>query len=198
MTNPLETVRYKIRKPITLIGMMGVGKTRLGVELAKRLGMVFIDSDTEIERAAGCTIAEIFEQFGEQAFRDGERRVIRRLIEKSKMPKVIATGGGAITTPETLERLHGKSHCLWLCARVETLVDRTARNARRPLLNNGDPAQILTDLLEKRRDLYNAASHAAIQVDDQPLNQTVDLMLEALSALILQEDDARQPKEETA
>lgn len=170
-----------LRKPVALIGMMGVGKTRLGKELAKSLGHGFIDSDSEIEHAAGCSIQEIFDRYGEPVFRDGEKRVIQRLIDESTGPRVIATGGGAVTTPETLERLKNDTYCIWLMARVDTLVRRTAGNTRRPLLKSGDPAQILSGLLERRETLYGDAAHIRIQVDDQPLKKTLTLILDGLA-----------------
>jgi len=135
-------------RSIVLVGLMGVGKTTVGRRLAKRLGLPFVDSDEEIEKAADQTVSEIFARFGEASFRDGERRVMRRLIEGA--PKVIATGGGAFVDPETRALILDHCVAVWLKAEPETLAARVARRNNRPLLKDKDPLVTLRDLGEKR------------------------------------------------
>src|SRR6476620_10354207 len=123
-------------RSIVLVGLMGAGKTTVGRRLAKRLGLAFADSDEEIEKAADQKIADIFERFGEPSFRDGERRVVRRLIEGP--PKVIATGGGAFVDSETRALILERCIAIWLTAEPETLAERVKRRDTRPLLRDSD------------------------------------------------------------
>src|SRR5215467_4019334 len=125
----------KLDKTLVLVGMMGAGKTSVGRRLASGLGVPFRDADAEIELAAGCTIPEIFERFGEPAFRDGERKVIARLL--TEPPLVVATGGGAFMDASTREKLKVGAVTIWLRAPVEVLLARTARRDNRPLLKSG-------------------------------------------------------------
>jgi shikimate kinase len=134
---------------------MGAGKTTVGMRLARRLGIPFMDSDAEIEVAAGHTVSEIFEKYGEQDFRDGERKVINRLITGPHI--VLGTGGGAFMDADTRRTLKDKSITVWLRADVELLVERTSRRNTRPLLKQGDPKQILRDLAAKRYPVYAEA-----------------------------------------
>ena len=134
---------------------MGAGKSTVGRRLAKRLNLPFIDTDTAIADAAGFSAGEVFERFGEEEFRDGERRVVARLIDGEVC--VIATGGGAYVDPRTRELLNERAITVWLDAPVEVLVDRTARRDTRPLLKNGDPEQVLRDLLAIREPVYAEA-----------------------------------------
>src|ERR671913_1059544 len=131
---------------------MGVGKSTVGRRLAKRLGLPFVDSDSAIEDAAGYSAAEVFERFGEQDFRDGERRLVARLIDGEVC--IIATGGGAYVDPRTRELLNERAITVWLDAPVEVLVDRTARRDTRPLLRNEDPKGTLERLSDERRPSY--------------------------------------------
>jgi shikimate kinase len=140
---------------IVLVGLMGAGKTTIGRRLAKRLGLPFLDSDEEIERAADHKIADIFDRFGEASFRDGERRVLRRLV--GGPPKVIATGGGAFMDAQTRALVLDKAIAVWLRAEAETLAERAARRGRRPLLRDGDPAEVLRALAEVRDPVYAEA-----------------------------------------
>jgi shikimate kinase len=149
-------IRSRLDRPLVLIGLMGTGKTRLGRMLAATLGLPFNDSDDEIEKAAGMSVAEIFDRFGETYFRDGERRVVKRLLDDGV--RVIATGGGAVMTPETADLVWQKSVSLWIRAELPVMLERTARNDRRPLLRNGDPAEILRELSEKRYPVYSKAN----------------------------------------
>lgn len=135
--------------------MMGVGKTTVGRRLARRLGIAFADSDQEIEKAAGMTVSEIFERFGEAEFRAGERRVFARLLDDR--PKVIAAGGGAFAERETRELIKQNAISIWLDADVTILLERTARRGGRPLLETGNPQETLTRLNRERTPSYSQA-----------------------------------------
>lgn len=143
------------RGPIVLVGMMGVGKSTVGRRLAARLGLNFVDADEEIEKAAGMSVAEIFERYGEAYFRDGERRVISRLMDGA--PKVIATGGGAFMQDETRALILAHATAIWLDADIEILVDRVSRREGRPLLKDRDPRLVLTELAAVRNPVYALA-----------------------------------------
>lgn len=153
----------RIDRPIVLVGMMGVGKTSVGKRLAAALGLPFVDADNEIETAAKMTIPEIFEAFGEAGFRDGERRVIARLVDGT--PKVLATGGGAFCNPETRRLILGQAIAVWLDSDVETLLERVGRRGNRPLLQTGDPRQTLTRLRDERAPAY---AEAPIHIQSYP------------------------------
>lgn len=140
---------------IVLIGMMGAGKTSVGKRLAMALGVPFTDADHEIETAANMTIPEIFETYGEDHFRDGERKVIARLLHDG--PKVIATGGGAIVNTETRKRIARKSISVWLKADLQILLERVRRRSNRPLLRSADPEAVLRGLIAEREPLYAQA-----------------------------------------
>lgn len=148
-------IRRLLDRSIVLTGLMGAGKTRLGRQIAKALDLPFFDSDDEIVKAAGMEIAEIFERFGEPYFRDGERRVIARLLEQGIC--VIATGGGAVMIPETAESIWKKSLSIWVRADIPLMVERTALRDTRPLLKNGNPEKILTGLAAIRYPVYEKA-----------------------------------------
>ncbi|MBX3594540.1 shikimate kinase [Sphingomonas sp.] len=145
----------QITRPIVLIGLMGVGKTTVGRRLAQRLRLPFADADAEIETAAGMTVSEIFDRFGEAHFRDGERRVIARLIDGS--PKVIATGGGAFLNADTRALILDQATAIWLDAAPKILAERVSRRDHRPLLRGKDPLQVLTELAAVRNPVYALA-----------------------------------------
>jgi shikimate kinase len=166
-----------INRSIVLVGMMGVGKTSIGRRLAARIDFGFVDADEEIERAAGMTIAEIFEKFGEAYFRDGERRVIARLMEGP--PKVIATGGGAFINEETRTLILERALSIWLDADIKVLADRVSRRDHRPLLKNRDPVEVLTELGKVRNPLY-AAANIHVRSDASPHARTVENILKAI------------------
>jgi shikimate kinase len=168
-----------IDRPIVLVGLMGAGKTTVGRRLAQKLNLSFVDADAEIEAAAAMTIAEIFDMFGEAYFRDGERRVIARLIDGS--PKVIATGGGAFMNERTRALILEKATAVWLEADLETLVDRVSRRATRPLLKDRDPRQVLRDLAAVRNPIY-ALAPIHIRSQPAPHDATVKAILKALGA----------------
>lgn len=146
----------KKKKSIALIGLMGAGKTRIGRELADVLGMRFVDADREIELAAGCAVSEIFDRYGEAAFRDGERRVILRLL-KDEGPLVLATGGGAFMNEDIRKAIAQEAVSVWLKADVDLLLERTGRTDHRPLLKNSDPRAVLERLMEQRYPVYARA-----------------------------------------
>lgn len=156
---------------------MGVGKSTIGRRLATRLGLPFTDADTEIEAAAGMTIPEIFARFGEEGFRDGERRVIARLMDEGR--RVIATGGGAFVQDQTRALILEKALPVWLNAKIDVLVDRVSRRDGRPLLDGKDPRTVLTDLA-KIRDPYYALAPIHVMSGNGPHEQTVEKILEAL------------------
>ncbi len=169
----------RIDRPVVLVGMMGAGKSTVGRKLAAMLHLPFVDSDDEIELAAQMTIPEIFEHGGEDYFRDGERRVLARLIESG--PRVIATGGGAFCNDRTRALLLERAVSIWLDSSIDTLVERVGRKANRPLLRGGDPREILTRLREQRGPLY-AQAQIHIVSDSGPHGHTVKQVLEALDA----------------
>ncbi|EGD58578.1 shikimate kinase [Novosphingobium nitrogenifigens DSM 19370] len=150
----IQRIARRIDRPLVLVGMMGVGKTTVGRKLASLLGVPFIDADEEIERAAHMTIPEIFAQYGEPYFRDGERRVIARLVDVVTGRKVLATGGGAFVDPETRRIILERAIAVWIDSDVETLVERVGRKDNRPLLRNGNPHEILTRLRIERQPHY--------------------------------------------
>ena len=147
----------KLMRTVALVGMMGAGKSSIGRRLAARLGVAFKDADSEIESAAGCSISEIFERYGEPAFRDGERKVIARLLTEA--PHVMATGGGAFMDATTRQRLKSGAVTIWLRAPVQVLMARTQRRDTRPLLKTGNPRATLERLLAERAPTYALADH---------------------------------------
>ena len=167
-----------IDRPVVLVGMMGVGKTSIGKRLAARLSLGFVDADEEIETAAGMSIAEIFEKFGEPYFRDGERRVISRLIDGT--PKVIATGGGAFINEETRSLILERALSIWLDADIRVLAERVARRSHRPLLRDRDPVEALTELGKIRNPIY-AEAKIHVRSDASPHYRTVENILKALA-----------------
>jgi shikimate kinase len=167
----------RLDRPIVLVGLMGVGKSTVGRRLARRLGLSFVDTDEEIEGAAGYPAAEVFERFGEHDFRDGERRLVARLIQGDV--RVIATGGGAYVDPRTRQLLNERAITVWLDAPVEILAERTSRRDTRAQLRNGDPKSVLQKLAEERRPSYEEA-HIHVKSGDGAHKDVVDAIIEAL------------------
>ena len=165
------------RRPIVLVGLMGVGKSTVGRRLAARLRLPFVDADTAIEEAAGLTVAEIFERFGEPYFRDGERRVIARLMDGR--PKVIATGGGAFINDDTRALILAEATAVWLHAHPDVLAERVGRRDTRPLLRNRNPRQVLAELATIRNPIYDEA-HIHITSNKSPHETTVNAILKAI------------------
>ncbi len=164
-------------RPIVLVGLMGVGKTTVGRRLGARLGLPFVDADHEIELAAGLSVAEIFDRYGEAHFRDGERRVIARLIDGSA--KVIATGGGAFMNDETRALILDRATAVWLDADIDTLAMRVSRRENRPLLRGKDARAVLGDLAKVRNPIY-ALAPLHIKSQAHPHESTVDAIVEKL------------------
>lgn len=171
-----------IPKTVVLVGLMGAGKSCVGRRLAARLGLPFVDADVELEAAAGCTISEYFARFGEAAFREGERRVMARLLDSA--PCILATGGGAFMDSDTRRLVIDKGISIWLRADLDLLLKRTVGRDTRPLLKTGDPRQILQRLIDVRHPVY---AQADITVDsrDQPPDMTVSTVLAALRGYLL-------------
>jgi len=169
-----------LTQTIVLVGLMGAGKSCIGRRLAQKLNVSFVDADAEIEQAAGCSISEIFEKYGEAAFRDGERRVMARLLEGP--PTILAAGGGAFMDPETRQLIREHAVSVWLRADLDTLTARTKGRSHRPLLNSGDPRETLAKLIEVRYPVY---AEADITVDtgvDNP-NITCARVVDALAGV---------------
>jgi shikimate kinase len=164
-------------KPIVLVGLMGAGKSTVGRRLAGRLRLPFVDADDEIETAAGMSVTEIFDRFGEPYFRDGERRVIARLIDGQA--KVIATGGGAFINDETRALILDQAIAVWLDAKPSVLADRVRRRDTRPLLRGRDPEAVLIELAEKRNPYY-AMAPIRVSSYHAPHDATVSAILKAL------------------
>jgi shikimate kinase len=167
----------RLDRPVVLVGLMGVGKSTVGRRLAKRLGLDFVDSDSAIEDAAGYSPAEVFERYGERDFRDGERRLVARLIEGDV--RVIATGGGAFVDPRTRELLNDRAITVWLDAPVDVLAERTSRRDTRAQLRNGDPKETLERLSQERRESYEEA-HIHVKSGDGAHKEVVEAIVEAL------------------
>ena len=166
-------------RPVVLVGLMGAGKTRVGRRLAEKLGLPFLDTDQEIEAETGKTISELFTQIGEPAFRDGERRMIARLLQGPV--KIVATGGGAFMEPRTRDTIRERGLSVWLRADLDTLVARTARSQKRPLLQGVDRPAKLAELMALRYPVY-AEAHLTVDSLHGPVEHTVDSVLEALIA----------------
>lgn len=169
-------------KTIVLVGLMGAGKTSIGRRLSKRLGIPFHDSDQEVEVAAGCPLKDIYEVYGEEAFRMGEYRVINRLLEQDV--HVLATGGGSFSYDQTRSMIKEKSITVWLKADIETLLARVSRRSDRPMLENAaNHRPILEQLIQERYPLYGEAN-VIVETFDEPTNVTVDRVIVALAEYI--------------
>jgi shikimate kinase len=167
------------KQTIVLVGLMGAGKTTVGRRLARALNIDFVDADAEIEKAAGCTIPEIFEKFGEASFREGERKVISRLLDEA--PKVLATGGGAFMNDETRAAVKAKGTSVWLDAEIPILLERVSRKNNRPLLKTGNPEEILTKLAAERNPVY-AEADIRVLSNGGAHEIVVDKIIDALKA----------------
>jgi len=176
-----RVVRLLDGRAIAMVGMMGAGKSSIGRRLAARLGLSFVDADTEIEEAANATITEIFERHGEGYFRDGERRVIQRLLDGA--PKVLATGGGAFIQPETRAAIQAGAISIWLKADRDLILSRVKRRANRPLLKTSDPGAVVDRLIAERYPIY-AESDIHIQSRDVAHDVVVDDIFAALDTYL--------------
>jgi len=181
MTNSNAPETETPTKSIVLVGMMGVGKSSVGKRLAERMRLAFVDSDDEIEAAANMPIADIFEKYGEAHFRDGERRVIQRLINGPA--KIIATGGGAFVDAETRQLIRRRAISVWLDADLNILVERLAHRSHRPLLrgkNRSEVREILINLAAERNPIYDEADHH-VMGNNEPHARTIDKIIRALN-----------------
>jgi shikimate kinase len=169
------------RRSVVLVGMMGAGKSSVGRRMALRLGIPFVDADTEIEKAAGMTISDIFAVRGEAEFRAGEARVILRLLEGG--PQVVATGGGAFLNPDTRAAISAKGVSVWLRAEFDVLMKRIRRRHDRPLLKTADPAATLRRLIEEREPVY-ALADLTVQSREVTHDKIVDEIFGALAGHI--------------
>ena len=163
---------------IVLIGLMGAGKTRLGRILAESFKLPFIDTDIEIEKAAGITIEEIFNNFGETYFRNGEQKVINRVLNGE--PSILATGGGAFMNSVTRKKIEKFGISIWLRADINLLVKRTGSRSGRPLLKNGNRREILSKLMKERYPVYSKAD-IVFNISDEPASETAKKLIEILN-----------------
>ena len=175
----IAALARRIDRPVLLVGMMGVGKTSVGRRLATALDLPFTDADDEIVHAAQMSISEMFERYGEAYFRDGERRVIARLVDSGR--GVIATGGGSFVHPETRAMILAKGVAVWLDSDLEALLERVGRNSNRPLLQGGNPAEVLARLKAERESAY-AEAPIHVKSGQGPHNRTVHKVLRELDA----------------
>jgi shikimate kinase len=169
-----------VAKTIALVGMMGVGKSTVGKRLAQDLGLPFIDSDDEIEKAAGLSVREIFDKHGEPEFRRGERKVIERLLNGPQI--VLATGGGAYMDPETRALMKGRAITVWLRADLDVIWKRVSRRDTRPLLKQENPRQVLADLDAARAPIY-AEADIVVDSGEGPATDAVNAIREKLQSI---------------
>jgi len=179
----------RLDRPVVLVGLMGVGKSTVGRRLARRLDLPFVDSDSEIEEAVGLPWGELFERYGEADYRDGERRVVARLVDGEV--RVIATGGGVFVDPRTRQLLKDQTITVWLDAPIAVLAERTARRDTRPLLKNGDRKGTLERLASLERQAY-AEAHIHVKSGSGAHREVVEEIVEALEAY-LNKTEARKP-----
>ena len=171
-------------RPIVMVGLMGAGKTSVGRALARRLGVVFVDSDKEIEAAAGCSVVDIFSMYGESEFRRVEQRVIERILDTVPYVKVLSTGEGAFITPAVREMLVSRALTIWLKADLELLVKRTNSRNTRPQLLHADSRKILGQLIDERYQTY-ACADITVETRDENLRKTLDKVLCAIKQYLI-------------
>lgn len=174
-----EKVRFVLDRPVVMVGLMGAGKTSVGRALARRLGISFVDSDKEIEAAAGCSVVDIFSMYGEKEFRRVEQRIIERLLNTPPALKVISTGEGAFITPAVREMVLGRALTVWLKADLELLVKRTNFRNTRPQLLHADSKKILGQLIDERYKIY-ALADITVETKDESLRKTLDKVVCAI------------------
>ena len=168
-----------IDRPVVMVGLMGAGKTSVGRALARRLGIPFVDTDKEIEAAAGCSVVDIFAMYGEEEFRRVEQRVIKRILDTPPALKVISTGEGAFITPEVREMVLERALSVWLRADLDLLVQRTSARDTRPQLLNTDSRKILGQLIDERYKTYELAD-IVVQTKNESLRKTLFKVLRAI------------------
>lgn len=180
MSNPARAqavTNSGLERPVVLVGLMGAGKTTVGRRLATRFGAPFVDSDSEIEAAAGYSVQDIFDKYGEAAFREGERKVMLRLLKEPA--QIIATGGGAFMDASTRQMIADNGISVWLKAELPVLLERVSRRNHRPLLKTGDPEQILGRLIKERYPVY-AEADIVVESAHDPHSVVVDKIVAAL------------------
>jgi shikimate kinase len=177
----VDDLTRRLDRPVVLVGLMGVGKSTVGRRLARRLGVPFVDSDSAIEDASGLSAAAVYERYGERDFRDGERRLVARLVDGAV--RVIATGGGAFVDPTTRKLLNERAITVWLDAPLDILTERTGRRDTRPLLRNGDRKSTLERLAEERKPAY-AEAHLHVRSGDGAHRDVVDAIVHALDEFL--------------
>ena len=175
----MQKLTDRLDRPIVLVGLMGAGKSTVGRRLAKRLGLPFVDTDAAIEDATGHRWGELFERYGEADYRDGERRLVARIVDGEV--RVISTGGGVFVDPATRELLNSRAITVWLDAPVDVLADRTARRDTRPLLRNGDAKQTLEQLSKQEGPCY-AEAHIHIKSGGGAHKDVVEAIVRAIEA----------------
>ena len=171
--------QIQLNKPIVMVGLMGAGKTSIGRALARYLGIPFVDSDKEIEKAAGCSVVDIFAMYGEKEFRRVEEKVIERLLDTPPVIKVISTGEGAFITDTVRDMILKNALTIWLKADLELLVKRTNFRHTRPQLLNTDSRQILAQLIKERYDVY-ALADIMVETKDENIHKTLNKVLGAI------------------
>ncbi len=164
-------------KSIIILGMPGAGKSTIGRELAVKRGLPFVDSDIEVEKAANMSISQIFEELGEAAFRDGERKIISRLLTGTK--KVLSTGGGSFMDESTREIIKKEAISIWLKVEFEVLLERVLRSKNRPLLNKEDPETVLRNLIKQREPIF-AQADIIVETTACPVHETVEKVIRSL------------------
>ena len=174
-----EILKLDLDRPIVMVGLMGAGKTSVGRALARKLGVPFVDSDKEIEAAAGCSVVDIFAMYGEAEFRRVEQRIIARLMETPPVVKVISTGEGAFITPAVREMVTGRALTIWLKAGLELLVKRTNFRDTRPQLLHADSRKILAQLINERYSTY-ALADITVETRDESLRKTLGKVICAI------------------
>lgn len=179
MTDKIIENEEFIDRPVVMVGLMGAGKTSVGRALARRLGIPFVDSDKEIEAAAGCSVVDIFAMYGEEEFRRVEQRVIERLLDTLPALKVISTGEGGFITPAIRQMMQERALTVWLRADLDLLVKRTRSRDTRPQLLNTDSRKILAQLIDERYDTY-AMADIVVQTRDENLRKTLGKVLRAI------------------
>ena len=176
----IKTPKIVLDKPVVMVGLMGAGKTSVGRALSRALGIPFVDSDSEIEKAAGASVVDIFSLYGEQEFRRVETAVIERLLDSEPRVKVISTGEGAFITPAVREMVLNRAISIWLKADLDLLVKRTGTRNTRPQLLNNDSRVILSQLIKERYDTY-AMANIMVETHDESLRKTLNAVLNVLA-----------------
>lgn len=180
-------MKIELDKPIVMVGLMGAGKTSVGRALAHHLGVPFVDSDKEIERAAGCSVVDIFSMYGEHEFRRVEQQVVSRLLETEPIPKVLSTGEGAFITPDIRTKVLNSAISIWLKADLDLLVKRTKFRDTRPQLLHTDSKKILAQLITERYNIY-ATADITVETFDESLRKTVTKVIDALEQHLKQKE----------